>query len=157
MDRNEFLAVLESALKGEIPDYEIAGHIQYYDSYIRENNGKTEDQKLAELGDPRLIARTIIDARMSREEQGNCQENYRQAQYDEGNERQESGQTNVHYRTYTWDRLTWYQKLLALLILLLVIVAVIAVAGLGIQIFFSVILPGLVVVFVIRVIISFFR
>lgn len=157
MDRNEFLAVLESSLKGEIPDYEITGHIQYYDSYIRENNGKTEEEKLAELGDPRLIARTIIDARMSKEGQGSYQESYRQAQYEEQTKRQESNQANVHYRTYTWDGLAWYQKLLALLIMLLVIVVVIAVAGVGIQIFFSVVLPVLVVVFVIRVIISIFR
>lgn len=150
MDRNEFLEILGNALKGEIPDYEIAGHIQYYDSYIRENNGKTEEEKLAELGDPRLIAKTIIDARMSR----GGQESY---QYEEEADGQEANQGNVYYKSYSWEGLAWYQKLLAILILLLVIVVVIAVAGLGIQIFFSVVLPVLIVVFVIRVIISIFR
>lgn len=156
MDKNEFLAVLKEALQGEIPDYEIRGHVEYYDSYIMENDGKTEEEKLRQLGDPRLIARTIIDARMSREGGMPYQESYEQ-QYSEGESQRENSKERVHYKSYTWDGLSWYQKLLALLILLLVVVVLIVIAGFGIQIFFSIVLPVLVIVFAIRLILSIFR
>lgn len=157
MNKNEFLVILENTLKGEIPDHEISGHIQYYDSYICGNNGKTEEEILEELGDPRLIARTIIAARTPKEDQ----EPYGQMQYEEDSRNRESGQSRSSYKsytkTYTWEGLAWYQKLLVVLILFFVVVLLIAIAGLGIQIFFSVILPVLVIVFIIKVILSFFR
>lgn len=159
MDRNEFLAALEAALKGEIPDYEITGHVRYYDSYLQENNGKTEEEKLNELGDPRLIAKTIIDAAALKGGNTNYRGSYENRDYTESSEpeRQQENRQGVHYKTYTWDGLTWYQKLLALVILVLVVVVLLAVAGLGIHIFFSIVLPVLVIVFVIKMVMSFFR
>lgn len=154
MDRSEFLAVLEETLKGEIPDYEISGHLQYYDSYIRENDGKTEEEKLYELGEPRLIAKTIMDARMSREGHTSYEESYEQM----GSEAEQGEQEQrVRYRSYTWNSLRWYQKLLYPIILLLVLVAFIGIAGIGIRIFFSLVLPVLAVIFIVRWIASMFR
>lgn len=61
---DEFLRKLRSALSGEIPEHEIEQNLNYYADYFiaQANNGKNEAQILEELGDPSLIARSIIDA-----------------------------------------------------------------------------------------------
>lgn len=62
MDR--FLKALEEALRGEMSDAEVRANVDYYRTYIRseKNKGRTEAEVLGELGDARLIARSIIDA-----------------------------------------------------------------------------------------------
>lgn len=63
MNRDEFLNTLRERLTGELSPSVIADNIHYYDQYIGEQmaQGNTEEQVLAALGDPNLIARTIID------------------------------------------------------------------------------------------------
>ena len=63
MDREEFLEILAAQLTGEIPSPEISQHLAYYNSFIDQKlrQGQTEAEILAELGDPRLIAKTLID------------------------------------------------------------------------------------------------
>lgn len=157
MDRNEFLIALEQALKGELPDYEIPEHIQYYDNYLREQNGKTEEEKLIELGEPRLIARTIIEARNSKgAAEGNSSGTSYQGSYGQQNRSQEQNQ-QADYQIYSWENLKWYQKLLGVLLLMLVAVVVIGVAKIGLQIFFSFVLPILIAIVALKIIISIFQ
>lgn len=63
MDREEFLEILAAQLTGEIPSPEISQHLAYYNSFIDQKlrQGQTEAEILAGLGDPRLIAKTLID------------------------------------------------------------------------------------------------
>lgn len=71
MNRQEFLDALGKALKREMSDREVMDNIRYYDNYIEQEmkNGKSESEVLAALGDPRLIARTILQVEEQREEQ----------------------------------------------------------------------------------------
>lgn len=71
MTKQEFLDQLRRMLNRELDEQEVAENIRYYDEYISEavRNGKSEAQVLAELGDPRMIARTILDVDQQREEQ----------------------------------------------------------------------------------------
>lgn len=64
MDKKEFLEKLTLALAGQVPRQAIEENIRYYDNYITEElkNGKDLGRILEELGDPRLIAKSIIDA-----------------------------------------------------------------------------------------------
>lgn len=64
MDKKEFLEKLALALAGQVPRQVIEENIQYYDDYITGElkKGKSLSQILEELGDPRLIAKSIIDA-----------------------------------------------------------------------------------------------
>lgn len=64
MDKNEFLEKLAKALAGQVPTSVIEENIEYYSSYIsgEVQKGTPLQQVLEELGDPRLIAKTIIDA-----------------------------------------------------------------------------------------------
>ena len=64
MDKKEFLEKLAMALAGQVYGRVIEENIAYYDQYISDEmrRGKTVSQVLEELGDPRLIARSIIEA-----------------------------------------------------------------------------------------------
>ena len=64
MTKNEFLDGLRRALNGQVPPPTVSQNLEYYRSYIatEEYKGRSEEEILEALGDPRLIARTIIDA-----------------------------------------------------------------------------------------------
>ncbi len=64
MTKEDFLTELEECLVEEIPQAELLDTLNYYRDYFREEelNGKTEEEILASLGSPRLIAHSIQDA-----------------------------------------------------------------------------------------------
>ena len=63
MTKYEFLNDLKASLTGSVSGQVINENMQYYDDYIagEVRKGRTEAEILEGLGDPRLIARTIID------------------------------------------------------------------------------------------------
>lgn len=63
MNKDNFLRNMERALQGQVSDYIIAENIQYYRDFIDNEmrNGKSEYDVINTLGDPRLLAKTIID------------------------------------------------------------------------------------------------
>ncbi len=62
MSKKEFLEDLFHALNGGMSKEEIYSHIQYYDEYIENEkmNGQSEDVVISRLGNPRLLAKTIL-------------------------------------------------------------------------------------------------
>lgn len=65
-----FLMELEECLRGEVTDAECRESLQYYKEYFKErmNTGLGEEEVIRSLGSPRLIAKSIIDARGNVEE-----------------------------------------------------------------------------------------
>ena len=65
MSKQEFLTELRMALSGKMGSAQIEEHARYYEEYMNAQirKGKTEEEVLAELGNPRLIARSILDAK----------------------------------------------------------------------------------------------
>jgi uncharacterized membrane protein len=63
VEKQEFLDGLRIALAGEVSTRLVTDNVRYYDEYIltQIRLGRSEAEVLEELGDPRLIARTIID------------------------------------------------------------------------------------------------
>lgn len=61
MGKKEFLSVLRESLEGYIPKEEVEKNIKFYRTYFEESE-LSEQEVSKELDDPRLIARTIIDA-----------------------------------------------------------------------------------------------
>ena len=63
MTRQEFLHELQIALQGEMSREAVEGHVRYYGDYIMEESrkGASEEEVVARLGSPRLIAKTLID------------------------------------------------------------------------------------------------
>ena len=63
MNKQEFLKILRDTLQSQLSSRETENHVEYYRTYIEEQmrEGKTEIEILDVLGDPRLIARTILE------------------------------------------------------------------------------------------------
>ena len=61
MSREEFLRQLKESLKSSLGQDALNKQIDYYDNYISEEikKGRSETDVINELGDPRLIAKTI--------------------------------------------------------------------------------------------------
>lgn len=66
MSRREFLEVLRGQLSGQMTQGRAAAHVRYYEDYIQSQvrNGRSESDVLAELGDPRLIAKTLMTVQL---------------------------------------------------------------------------------------------
>lgn len=64
MTKQEFISVLQKSLGGKVSSREIASQTDYYNEYIETQIrlGRAEEDVLLELGDPRLIAKSIIAA-----------------------------------------------------------------------------------------------
>lgn len=62
MSKQEFLDGLRRSLAGNLETREVNEHIQYYSDYIDSQirMGNTEEAVMASLGEPRLIAKTLI-------------------------------------------------------------------------------------------------
>lgn len=82
MTQKEFLDTLKKALNGQVPPHIVTENLNYYDTYIYEETqkGRFERDILDELGDPRLLARTIIDAEDSSRE---SRSRHRTSRYDD--------------------------------------------------------------------------
>lgn len=157
MSKAEFLDILREQLDGEIPSGEIYSNIRYYEQYIEREiqSGKTEEEVMELLGDPRLIAKTLIDA----DEISPSNSSYEDASYSQ-EDTQGSGTERTYYQEDTPERdpsthvhkldlTTWYGKLLLIL-------------GAGALIFLlvtilSFLLPFIIVIVLICVILSLIK
>ena len=63
MTKQEFLDRLRMSLHGKISPGQVVENLQYYEDYINTEvrKGTAEEEVLARLGDPRLLARTIVE------------------------------------------------------------------------------------------------
>ena len=64
MNRDEFIDKLQRTLAGGLGSYQVAENVRYYQEYIDSEvrKGKAEEEVLDMLGDPRLLAKSIIEA-----------------------------------------------------------------------------------------------
>ena len=64
MNKDEFLRRLEDALSGEVPASVIRENLNYYADYLSQELGKgrTMDEIIEEIGEPNIVARTIINS-----------------------------------------------------------------------------------------------
>lgn len=138
---------LQQALSGGMASGQVAEHVRYYREYIDSEilKGRTEVEVLAQLGDPRLLARSIKDANKRAGtvsgadytyEEGNAEDVQRESGY---------GQSG-HVRRVMLPG--WF-------VMLIIVVAVVIVIGLVsslLYLFAPVIMAVLIVTLVIRLI-----
>lgn len=64
MNKAEFIEKLQRALAGGLNSSQVADNVRYYQEYIDSEvrKGRSEEEVLAQLGDPRLLAKSIIEA-----------------------------------------------------------------------------------------------
>lgn len=93
MNKQEFIDKLSAALNGRISPAQVQDNVNYYSDYINTQirMGKSEAQVLEELGDPRLIARTIIAANGQSGDAGTAYREYRSTSSNYGNSSRNSG------------------------------------------------------------------
>lgn len=153
MTKNEFLEKLKSALGNDLSGPVIQENVNYYNSYINEELGKgrSEEEVLAELGDPWVIARTVI----------NSLEGQDGADYQEGcsYEAPKSGYTGSSYGGRGNDRgrgpvirpVSRWKVLLLILGIIGIFLVIAAVIGGIISLFAPIILPVLFIMIIVRV------
>lgn len=140
MYHNKFLSSLREALEGNMSEQAVKENVQYYKTYIEEEvkKGRTEKEVVEELGDPWIIAKTLIESPGGEQTyEGTAQDNV--SQYEEQ-------ERKVHI--FGLD--TWWKKI----VLILAIVGIIF--GIGtllvgvVRIILPILIPFLAVMFLIK-------
>lgn len=151
MKKSEFIKILEEQLCMEIPREKALAHVQYYERYIQDQiqSGKTEQDVLDLLGDPRLIAKTLVDTNPLEESAGS--ESFSGQNYYEENYQQNSSSGRPSRPSFFhWlDLSTWYGKAAAIAIAAFIIVLLITIL--------SALLPFILCLMLIGFLISYFR
>ena len=153
MDRNEFVSTLRAGRAGELPASVVEDNVRYYDSYISQEiaGGKSEREVLEALGDPRLIAKTIIDTNGPKGAGGTYSGTYTQSEPEKGfhAEFNEDGGVDLKYRQFNLN--TWYGRLLLLILVILVLTIVFTIVGGILTWLFPILLPILLVLWIVRI------
>lgn len=98
MSKDDFMDGLGKSLTGKVDETEYRNQMEFYSSYISKEiaSGRSEEEVIRELGDPRLIAKTIIqtyslnDDPIKRQYRERYSEAYNHNEEDYYAERQES-------------------------------------------------------------------
>lgn len=160
MNREEFLRQFREALEGKVSERVINENVNYYRNYINNavNSGKSEQEVLRELGDPRLLAKTIEESSRftkggQERQQGYTDTGYRQESYKSADHEPDSyhNGNDVHGKVTTVP--FWLVALIGLIVVAFIIVAVFQIFAF----FLPLILAGLVAVIVYRLIRSIFH
>lgn len=119
MNKHEFLEGLRDALSGDVPPAVVQEQLQYYSGYIQSEiqKGRTEEAVMEELGDPRLIARTIEDTTPGAEDGAYEPYSGRGGSYKQsatGSRSQEREEADSSGRIHVYDLNKWYWKLLGI-------------------------------------------
>lgn len=137
--------MLREQMSGQMHEGKMAAHLRYYEDYIQSQvqKGLREEDVLSELGDPRLIAKTLIDREA--ESQGGSYEEYRSGEGYDYDQYQDSRVERVH----KLDLTTWYGKLIVIVIAAALIALLVAVIG--------AVLPFFLILFAILFLISYIK
>ena len=141
MSKQEFLEKLRQALTGRVASSVVTENIKYYEDYINVEvrKGRSEEEVLGQLGDPRLIARTIAET----------SEGIRRAEGGRGSSNSSHGHSSGEnadslgrrFRVSGW---------MILILLLVIVVVVLSFVFSVITALLPILLPILVVVFLVK-------
>lgn len=149
MSKQEFLNKLRAALSGRVPTAVVTENINYYEDYINTQvrMGRTEEEVLKSLGDPRLLAKTIIEtnSRKSgyRETGGNTAEDY-------------SGYRETEYHDYGKRRFSKVRRVPGWLWIIIVVLVIVMIMGVVLSVI-SFLAPFLLTIFVVLFLVKLFR
>ena len=137
MSKEEFLRELEEALAGDVPEAVIRDNVSYYGSYLSQEiaKGRSVEEIVSEIGEPFIIAKTIIE---HCEASGECggsggYGNYQDSYQDNGSRQSSYGNSDQNRNPFSGmhyvDLNKWYWKLLAIVVLFMVVSVVFRVIG----------------------------
>ncbi len=149
MSKSQFLTLLSEKLSEELPRDLVLSNLDYYEGYINGEiaKGRTEEEVMGELGDPYMIARTIIDAQTGEafENQGYTEDVYTEptgGRFEHQNYEQKAGHSVVKGN---------HGCLITAIIIILIAVVVIAVLGSVISFLWPVLAPVLLILLVVSI------
>ena len=151
MTKNEFLTKLKEALENDLDGYAVQENLAYYNSYIDEEvgRGRSEEEVLDELGDPWVIAQSVIgmtEHRLSADEEYD-RDGTSGSYWTGGTGRDRYSDVKVH--TFTAD--SWWKRLLVILGIIGIVMVVFAVIGGLISLVMPVVVPVLLIVILVRI------
>lgn len=133
MKKDEFLRLLRQALNGDVPAGVIEENIRYYDSYITDEmrKGIPEEDVIASIGDPRLIAKTIEDTTDGAGNGSYSEKTDSRSQMgsDHGQSGYERNFNRVERQFHMVDLSKWYWKLLGVLFIFTVMFTIFSIIG----------------------------
>lgn len=127
MRQEEFLTSFQEALTGNVPDRIIQENIVYYKNYINKQmqTGKSEEDILGSLGNPRLLAKTIIDTNnFAVENEQTDQDSWRQEFHDRyrwRDQEEENTETKSEKGIRTLQIPNWLAGILCVVVMALLI------------------------------------
>ena len=140
MNKKEFLDLLRQSLAGEVDNRILEQSISFYNEYISSQSSKSEEEVIKEIGDPRLIAKTIIETEnASYRETDNRDKyvNYNNSDdyngYSRSNDNRSSPNKIYH--------LKWYHMALIVLILIFLFIFLIRIGWILLRLFFVFFVP----------------
>ncbi len=145
MDKNEFIEKLQRTLAGGLGSSQVAENVRFYREYIETEirKGKTEEQVLAELGDPRLLAKSIIEANKHAGESYGSNREFDDEVTDNATARGYRGNRSI-------ERRIMLPGWLMMVIITVLVILVIGIATSLISLFAPVIIVGLVILLIVK-------
>lgn len=157
MTREEFLSQLRLTLQGKVSGDKVQENINYYNDYIIEEirKGKREADVLEMLGDPGLLAKTIIAADdAGRHPQDTVYDADSGMAYSTKGGRDSKGASFGYSgggKMHMLQINNWWQKLLLILAVVMVIFLIVTVVTGVVRIFAPIVVPVIVIMLVVRV------
>ncbi|MCI9076368.1 MAG: DUF1700 domain-containing protein [Dorea sp.] len=152
MTKREFLNRLKEALENGLDSRAVQENMDYYRSYIEEEEGwgQSEEEVIEELGDPWVIAQSVINMAENRSaaEGGYGTEGV----YHDGRAGSTGGQRYSNTQIHTYMTGGWWKGILLLLGMIGIVLIIFAVIGGLLSLVLPVLLPVLVVIMVLRLI-----
>lgn len=141
MNKIEFIEGLRNSLEPEVSADVVRDNVEYYSRYIYDEiqKGRSEEEVVEELGDPWVIARTIIDM--------NEGENVEDVVYDSADTGEKSYKKELKFKTWKWGN-----RLIDLIITVMIIAIIfVAMAGL-LRVVLPILVPVVLAMMIYRVI-----
>lgn len=145
MTKAEFLEKLRIELSSGVTPQVMQENLNYYGQYIDDEirKGRTESEVLAELGDPWILAKTIVDTQR--------EESVEDVIYDsDGRTYRGNSSTEESSNIHVWSLDSWWKKLLLILVVVAVIVVIFAVISGIVSLIAPVLIPLLVIILLVR-------
>ena len=168
MTKAEFLEKLRIELSSGVTPQVLQENLNYYGQYIDDEirKGRTESEVLAELGDPWILAKTIVDAQREESVEDVIYDSRKAAPgkafvamkgirvdviYDsDGRTYRGNSSTEESSNIHVWSLDSWWKRLLLILVVLAVIVVIFAVISGIVSLIAPVLIPLLVIILLVR-------
>lgn len=147
MTRSEFMDSLHRTLAGSLTSSTVNENMRYYEEYFdtQLRMGQSEEDIVAELGDPRLLAKTIIQtSRYQTQNYGSAQE-YNEV-YEDGSRENAQDGGNGSFSPKIYRMPGWLLLVLAVLLVFVVI----NIVGSVVSMFLPILIPLICVTVIIR-------